>query len=47
MCLCVCPSFRLFVCVHDNAKNNSLMHLKIERLVVFENNSDEFEIGIV
>ena len=41
VCLCVC----LFVCVHDNSKNGKLINLKLELVVVFENSSDEFDIG--
>ena len=44
-CLSVFPSFRLCVCVHDNSKNNGSIHLKLEHVVVFENSSDEFDIG--
>ena len=40
-CLCVC----LFVCVHDNSKNSGSIHLKLEHTVVYENSSDEFDIG--
>ena len=40
-CLCVCLS----VCVHDNSKNNGSIHLKLEQIVVYENSSDEFDIG--
>ena len=39
VCLSVC------VCVHDNSKNNSTGHLKLEHIVVYENSSDEFDIG--
>ena len=39
VCLCVC------VCVHDNSKNNGSIHLKLEHIVVYENSSDEFDIG--
>ena len=41
VCLCVCLS----VCVHDNSKNNGSIHLKLEHIVVYENSSDEFDIG--
>ena len=37
--MCVC------VCVHDNSKNNGSILLKLEQVVVFETNSDEFNIG--
>ena len=33
------------VCVHDNSKTNALIHLKLEHIVVYENSSDEFDIG--
>ena len=39
----VCVSVCLFVCVHD--KNNGSVHLKLEHIVVYENSSDEFDIG--
>ena len=39
--VCVC----LFVCVHDNSKNNGLIDLKLDHIVVYENSSDEFDIG--
>ena len=39
--VCVCLS----ACVHDNSKNNSLIHLKLEHIVVYENSSEEFDIG--
>ena len=41
VCLCVCVS----VCVHDNSKNNGSIDLKLEHIVVYENSSDEFDIG--
>ena len=46
-CLSVCVSFRLCVCVcvHDNSKNNGSFHLKLEHIVVYENSSDDFDIG--
>ena len=37
--MCVC------VCVHDNSKNNGTIHLKLEHIVLYENSSDEFDIG--
>ena len=39
--VCVCLS----VCVHDNSKNNGSINLKLEHIVVYENSSDEFDIG--
>ena len=35
----------LSVCVHDNSKNNGSTDLKLEHIVVYENSSDEFDIG--
>ena len=35
----------LSVCVHDNSKNNGSIDLKLEHIVVYENISDEFDIG--
>ena len=29
----------------DNSKDNSSIHLKLEHVVVYENSSDEFDIG--
>ena len=37
--------FRLCVCVHDNSKNNGSIDLKLEHIDVYENSSDEFDIG--
>ena len=49
VCLSVCVSVFLSVCVcvcvHDNSKNNGSIHLKLEHIVVYENSSDEFDIG--
>ena len=33
------------VSVHDNLKNNGSIDLKLEHIVVYENSSDEFDIG--
>ena len=41
VCVCVCVS----VCVHDNSKNNDSIPLNLEHIVVYENSSDEFDIG--
>ena len=41
VCLYVCLS----VCVHDNSKNNGSSDLKLEHIVVYENTSDEFDLG--
>ena len=38
-------SWCLFVCVHENSKNNFSIHLKLEHIVVYENSSEEFDIG--
>ena len=35
----------LSVCVHDNSKNNGSIDVKLEHTVVYENSSDEFDIG--
>ena len=40
-CLSVCLS----ICVHDNSKNNGSVNLKLEHIVVYENSSEEFNIG--
>ena len=45
VCLCVCLSVCLSVCVHDNSKNNGSIDVKLEHTVVYENSSDEFNIG--
>ena len=41
----ICVSVCLCVCVHDNSKNNGSINLKLEHTVVYENSSDEFNIG--
>ena len=43
--VCVCVCLCLSVCVHDNSKNNGSIDLKLEHVVVYENSSDEFDIG--
>ena len=46
VCVCVCVSVCLCVCVHDNSNNNGSIDLKhIVHIVVYENSSDEFDIG--
>ena len=45
VCLSVCVCVCLSVCVHDNSKNNGSIDLKLEQIVVYENSSDEFDIG--
>ena len=44
-CVCVCVCVCLSVCIHDNSKNNGSIHLKLKHIVVYENSSDEFDIG--
>ena len=44
-CVCVCVSVCVSVFVHDNSKNNGSIHLKLEHIVVYENSSEEFNIG--
>ena len=45
VCVSVCLSVCLSVCVHDNSKNKGSIDLKLEHIVVYENSSDEFDIG--
>ena len=45
VCLAVCLCWCVSVCVHDNSKNNGSIHLKLEHVVVYENSSNEFDIG--
>ena len=45
VCVCVCVSVCVCDCVHDNSKNNGSIHLKLEHVIVYENSSDEFDIG--
>ena len=45
VCLSWCPCVCLSVCVHDNSKNNGSIDLKLKHIVVYENCSDEFDIG--
>ena len=45
VCVSVCLSVCVCVCVHDNSKNNGSIDLKLEHIVVYENSSDEFDIG--
>ena len=40
VCLCVCLSVYMIT-----KKNNASIHLKLEHIVVYENSSDEFDIG--
>ena len=45
VCLCICLSVCVCVCVHNNSKSNGSIDLKLEHIVVYENSSDEFNIG--
>ena len=46
MLIVVCVSVCLLsVCVHDNSKNNGSIDVKLEHTVVYENSSNEFDIG--
>ena len=45
MFVCVCVCLCVCVCVLDNSKNNGSIDLKLEHIVVYENGSDEFDIG--
>ena len=42
-CLRVCVA--VFLSVYMITKNNGSIHLKLEHIVVYENSSDEFDIG--
>ena len=42
MCVSGCLSVSVCVCVHDN---NGSIHLKLEHIIVYENSSEEFDIG--
>ena len=33
------------VCVHDNSKNDGLIQLKLKHIIIYENSSDELDIG--
>ena len=46
MSICLCVFVRVSVCLHNNSKNNLSVHLKLEYIVVYENSSDEFDIGL-
>ena len=45
VCVSRCLSVCLYVCVRDNSKNYGSVDLKLEHIVVYENSSDEFDIG--
>ena len=47
VCVSVCGCFYVCVCVQDNSKNNGSIHLKLEHITVYENSSDEFDIGLI
>ena len=41
VCLCVC----VCVCVHDNSKPKGSIYMELEHIAVYENSSEEFDIG--
>ena len=44
--VCKCSNFAVCVyTIHDNSKNNGSIHFILEHIVVYENSSDEFDIG--
>ena len=46
VCLSVCVSVCVCVSVYTiTKKNNDLIHLKLEHIVLYENSSDELDIG--
>ena len=46
VCVCMRACVRACVCVYTiTQKNNGSIHLKLEHIVVYENSSDEFDIG--
>ena len=48
LCLFVCLRVLVSVCLSVytiTQKNNGLIHLKLEHIVVYDNSSDEFDIG--
>ena len=49
VCVCVswCLSVCVCVCVHDNAKNNGSIDLKLEHIVVYEIARTSSTLGIV
>ena len=44
--LCVCVFVCVCVFLHDNSKRNRSRNTKSEYIVVYENSSDEFDIGL-
>ena len=45
VCVCVCVCACVCVCVHNNAKYNGSINLKLEYVVVYKNSWDNFNIG--
>ena len=45
VCVCVCLCVCVCVCVHDNSNYNGSIHFKLEHIVVYENSSEEFDMG--
>ena len=43
--VCVCACVCVCVCLHNNSKRNRSTNMKLEYIVVYENSSDEFDIG--
>ena len=46
MCVFVCVFVCVCVFLHDNSKRNQFRNIKLEYIVVYENRSDEFDIGL-
>ena len=46
VCLCVCVCVCVCVFLHDNSKRNRSRNTKLEYIVEYENNSDEFDIEL-
>ena len=48
VCVCVCVCVSVFVCVflHDTSKRNQSSNTKLDYIAVYENSSDEFDIGL-
>ena len=44
MCVCVCVCVCVFL--HDNSKRNGCRNTKLGYIVVYENSSDKFDIGL-
>ena len=45
VCVAVCVSVCVCVSVYTITQKNRLIHLKLEHIVVYENNLDKFDIG--